>query len=527
MLKTPHTFRKNNRFSLLLILLVFNGISFQLAAQNDSLKIEMQGVAVYSSDELVPLWIHTNQFGRIDQFGHGQILGRTNSVFKRTWQNKLSLSAGVDLWMDNTLKHVTAGQIYAEAKYQNFSVIAGKKNLDYLPGQESEPVFLNFKNIRPMPAFSLGFFNYTPVPFTKNYVQFRGAFLLGKLNDHREAPGITNPWYHFKNLYLKSGNLPVNIFAGFNHSVLFGGTMSDGTKIPVDWLSTFSAQSSEKVGEFMPGEGVNTPGEHVAFSEIGVELETKDLIVSLSKHDPFTDFSGWFRSKDKLIHLAVQLKKENWIEKFSYQYGYTKHQSGPGLHLKSYKNIDDYSAFLKDKFGLDVEINSWEEFYPYLVELVNQGHPEFGRDNYFNHGLYKLGHFYDEHFWGFPLMHSDKQISYFKNIDDMTYRKIGNNRLQSHHFTASGTISAKLKYRAKATFTKNFGTYSGFYTSGFNERPNYYFKEGKNQNYFLLEFFRQLPRNFSANVSFGFDSGDLYDSFGIKGGLLWSISPTK
>jgi hypothetical protein len=35
--------------------------------------------------------------------------------------------------------------------------------------------------------------------------------------------------------------------------------MSDGTKIPVDWLSTFFAQSSEKVEEFMWGEGANTP----------------------------------------------------------------------------------------------------------------------------------------------------------------------------------------------------------------------------------------------------------------------------
>jgi hypothetical protein len=56
--------------------------------------------------------------------------------------------------------------------------------------------------------------------------------------------------------------------------------MSDGTKIPVDWLNTFFAQSSEKLEEFMWGEGANTPGEHVGFSEYGLEFETEKIILS-------------------------------------------------------------------------------------------------------------------------------------------------------------------------------------------------------------------------------------------------------
>ena len=339
--------------------------------------------------------------------------------------------------------------------------------------------------------------------------------------------GIKNPWYQFKNLYLKTGNLPINVFAGFNHSVLFGGTMSDGTKIPVDWLSTFFAQSSEKVEEFMWGEGANTPGEHVGFNEYGLEFETEKIILSLSKQDPFTDYSGLFRSKDKIIILNFKLKSKNWLEKFSYQYACTKHQSGPGLHLNSYQSVEDYSLFLKENFDLDMEVNTWEEFHPYLIEHVNHGHPEFGRDNHFNHGLYKLGHFYNEHFYGYPMMHSNWQIEYFKNIDDFNYQTIGNNRLWAHHFSAQGHLTKKLHYATRSTFTKNFGTYSGFYTSGFNERPNYYFREGKNQNYFLLELFQQLPRNFRANAAFGFDSGELYESVGFRLGISWFILPLK
>jgi hypothetical protein len=528
MVKTTRLFTWCRIVAVVALLAILLTAGFKRAkAQTDSLLFQVEGIAVYSSEQLVPLWLHTNQFGRLDPFGHGQILGSVNTGFNRSWSNNLSFSAGLDLWTDNSFEQVTVGQIFAEIQYKKFSVVAGKKNLGYLPGQENEPVFLNFRNIRPMPAVALGFFNYTSVPFTKNYVQFRAAFLQGKLNDEREHPGIKNPWYQFKNLYLKTGNLPVNVFAGLNHSILFGGTMSDGTKIPVDWINTFFARSSKKVEEFMWGEGANTPGEHVAFSEFGVEFETEKFIVSLSKHDPFTDFWGWSRSKDKLIHFNLALKNRGWLEKFSYQYAYTKHQSGPGLHLRSYQNIEDYSLFLKENFGLDVEGDSWEEFYPYLVEYVNQGHPEFGRDNYFNHGLYKLGHFYHGHFYGYPLMHSNRQIEQFKNIDDLNYRTIGNNRLWAHHFSAQGSLTAKLQYVAKVTFSKNFGTYSGFYTSGFTERPDYYFKEGKNQNYFLLELSQQLPRNFRANAAFGFDTGELYESAGFRLGISWFILPLK
>lgn len=528
MFTIPHYLKKYRYIgAAILLAILFTGKFQKATAQTDSLQIQVHGVAVYSSGDLVPLWLHTNQFGKIDQFGQGQLLSRINSEYERNWENDFSISAGLDFWMDNNLDKITPGQLFVKLDYRNFSLIAGKKNLHYLPGQENEPLFLNFRNIRPMPAVSFGFFEYTLVPFTKNYLQFRASFLQGKLNDKREAPGITNPWYHFKNLYLKTGNLPVNAFAGLNHSVLFGGTMSDGTKIPVDWYNTFVANPSEKLEEFMWGEGANTPGEHVGFSEFGLEFVAEKFTLSISKQDPFTDYWGLFRSKDKILILNFSMNKRNWIEKISYQYGYTKHQSGPGLHLRSYKNVEDYSLFLKENFGLDVEVITWEEFHPYLVEYVNQGHSEFGRDNFFNHGVYKLGHFYDGHFYGYPLMHSNRQINYFRNIDDFNYQIIGNNRLWSHHFLAEGTINPKLTYTARATFTKNYGTYRGFYTSGFNERPDYYFREGKKQNYFLLELTQQLPRNFSANAAMGFDSGELYNSFGIRLGISWNISPLK
>ncbi len=511
--------------NILLLLSLFTLLQQTAGAQSDSLEIGVRGVAVYSSDHLVPLWLHSNQYGQIDAFGNGQLLGHVHASYEHRWNEKLSLTAGTGFWTDNELDRVTPGQLFAAVSFQSFTLIAGKKNLDYLPGQEADPAFFNFRNIRPMPAISFGFFDYTPVPFTREYLQFKAALLQGRLNDERESPGVRQPYYHFKSLYLKTGNLPVNIFAGMNHSVLFGGTLSDGTEIPVDWISTYLINSSETLKEFNHGEGTNAPGEHVGLSEFGIHYETDRINLFISKQDPMTDYSGLFRSKDKILNFRIQIKKTNWLEEFSYQYAYTKHQTGPGLHLAPFREVEDYSLFLKENFGLDADVNTWEEFYPYLKEYVNRGYPEYGRDNYFNHGIYRLGHFYDEHFYGYPLMHSKEQIKYFKDIDDFNYSTIGNNRLQAHHFAMKGSITKGLTYNAKVTFSENFGTYNGFYTKWLNEREGYYFREGKKQNYYLLELSQQLPRNFTAQAAFGFDGGSLYQSWGIRCGISWVIFP--
>ena len=115
MFAIPH-YLKKYRFilaaGLLVVLLTGN---FQTAtAQNDSLQINVHGIGIYSSKTLVPLGLHTNQFGRLDQFDHGQFLSRANSMYKKNWENQFSISAGLDVWTDNTLNKVTTGQLFAK-----------------------------------------------------------------------------------------------------------------------------------------------------------------------------------------------------------------------------------------------------------------------------------------------------------------------------------------------------------------------------------------------------------------------------
>ena len=209
----------------------------------------------------------------------------------------------------------------------------------------------------------------------------------------------------------------------------------------------------------------------------------------------------------------------------NYEYGYTVHQSGIGLGDRYYNKITDYTAYLTENFNYQgAEVTTFEEFTSILYSYIGSDGQYSGRDSYFNNGIYPLGHFYDNHFFGYPLMHSKQQIELFKDEGIQVYENIGNNRIKSHHFAAEGWITNQLKYKAKATLTKNFGTYSGFYTHDFVERNDYYFRDGKNQNYFLfeLEYSKdKSPLNYSA--SFGIDTGELYDSFGIMLGASYSM----
>jgi len=498
------------------ILLLLAGSGIAIASIPDSLSFHVQTFGVASSGELVPLWIHANQYGRIASIGKGQLGLRVFSNYQHELGNRLNLSLGVDGWISNDSKEQALGQAFLQLDYGKLSLIAGKKNLDYLQASAKEISFINFKSIRPMPALALGFLNYTNLPLTSGYVQFKACLLQGVLNDDRSPYGVDHPLYHFKNLYLRTRRLPVNLFMGLSHSVLFGGTTASGVKIPVDWVNTYLIKSSDKLMDIFPTDAVNKPGEHVGYTEVGLEYENKDVQLVASIENPCTDRSGLKTYKDMIFTLQVHFKKGKWLKGIQYQYGNFKYQSGPGLHLGHYHDeVEDYNAFMKENFGLETNINTWEEFYPYLIEYVNHGYPEFGRDNYFNHTIYKLSHSYDGHFFGYPLMHTSGQIAYFDGIDDSDYAFIGNNRIDAHHFFINGNLSRSLSYIARVGISSNYGTYTGYYIKDFEERMDYYFRGGKRQNYLSLELQKELPKQLRCNLNLGYDCGELYHSFGL------------
>lgn len=500
-------------------------LSNTLSAQ-DSLRWYAHTHAVASSGELVPLWLHTNQFGTVSNFGKGEINLLAGASYKTKLFRNIDLIVGMEGYASEQWDKKALSQLFAEVKWGPASLIVGKRNIDFLNDKSQQIPFLNFRNIRPFPYFSFGFYDYTNIPLLKGFLQFKASFVQGILNGDRAPIGVDKPLYHFKSLYAKTGNFPLQLFIGMNHGVIFGGTMQNGTKIPVDFYNTYLINGSDKVGAVLPGEDVNKPGEHMGFVDMGAILDIKKTTLSFTYEKVMTDYSGLVRSDDHMLIFHFKRKGKYWLSSFNYEYGYTKHQSGIGLGDRYYKTISDYTAFLATNFNYSGKrIESFDEFTKILYSNTGNDGKYSGRDNYFNNGYYPLGHFYDQHFFGNPLMHSNQQIEKFKEFDGQYFENIGNNRIKSHHFAVTGWITEQLSYSAKATFTNNYGTYGGFYLSEFKERPNYFFRNGKKQKYFLfnMEYSqKQSPLRYTASI--GIDTGELYNSYGLMIGICYTVS---
>ena len=480
--------------------------------------------AVASSCDLVPLWLHTNKFGTVNNFGSGELNLLAGATYKTEIIKNIDMILGMEGYASTQWNYKALSQLYAEFKWGPASLIVGKRNLDFLNARNQQLPFMDFRNIRPFPYFSFGFYDYTNIPFLKGYLQFKATFVQGILNGDRDPIGVDKPLYHFKSLYAKTGNFPLQLFIGMNHGVIFGGTMRDGTKIPVDFYNTYLINASEKVGAVLPGEGENKPGEHLGFIDMGAILDFKKIYFDFTFQNIFTDYSGFVQSDDHNLIFNIQLKGKHLLSSLNYEYGYTVHQSGGGLGDRYYKTIADYTGYLTENFNYQgEEVKTFEDFANILYSYTGKDGKYSGRDSYFNNYIYRLGHFYDGHFFGYPLMHNKQQIGLFKDEDIQIYENIGNNRIKSHHFAAEGWITGYLKYNAKATFTTNFGTYSGFYLHDFVEREDYYFRDGKKQNYFLFEMeYAKEKSPLIYTVSFGIDTGELYDSYGIMVGVSYS-----
>ena len=491
------------------------------ASTQDNFSWYAHSHALASSNDLVPLWLHTNKYGTVNNFGNSELSVLVGGKYKTEIFKNIDLTVGMEGYASNQWSYKALSQLYTEFKWGPASLIVGKRNIDFLNDRYQQIPFMDFRNIRPFPYFSFGFYDYTNIPLLKGYLQFKATFVQGILNGDRDPIGVDKPLYHFKSLYAKTGRFPLQLFIGMNHGVIFGGTMQDGTKIPVDFYNTYLINASEKVGKVLPGEGENKPGEHLGFVDMGAMFDLKKFHFSFTFQNIFTDYSGFIQSDDHNLIFNFRMDGKHPVSSLNYEYGYTVHQSGIGLGNRIYKTITDYNGYLAENFGYAGEdVTTFEQFTEILYSYTGNDGKYSGRDSYFNNYIYPLGHFYDNHFFGTPIMHNKAQIELFKDKGIQVYENIGNNRIKSHHFAAEGWITSQLKYNIKATITNNFGTYSGYYIHDFVEREDYYFRNGKKQNYFLLEFeYAKEKSPFAYTASFALDTGELYDSYGLMIGV--------
>ncbi|WP_439185269.1 capsule assembly Wzi family protein [Carboxylicivirga taeanensis] len=523
------------------------GLSLQLRAQISNIKIDASIHSQLSSNDIRPMWLIANEWGRFEQFGHFGVLVEVGAKQQLLANENFTLNAGLRGLVNLDVAESALQEIYisGNAWFIDFSI--GKEqyspvayNDELTPGS-----FLMNSNARPIPKVSVGIFDYLPLGFTKNWLEIKGGLSQGWLNDERveKRNSAEDVLLHEKFAYARLGNTKFKPYAGLVHSALFGGTRPDGTDIPTDFWATFMAKGSSVLGG---GDETNAAGAHMGMWDFGFNWHTGKGGMQLYFQKPFADASGlklYNRyDKDYILGILFHPKDISWLSACSVEVFRTDHQSGYGipdpLYPKDYNGHkkgsiiwmddieDDFDGFMLEVFGETRTGWSEDEVIRYLEVALDEGHKYGGRDDYMNNGSYYNGWTYNGMNMGTPLYHTaDKFRRYATPHVEYDEVFFYNNRVNGFHVGAKGHITDRLQYRVKSTYTMNRGTYGEQFRGRYSwERTaDYFFASSKQQLYSMVElnWNTHWLAGLSLKGKLAVDTGQLYNSVGGQLSIIY------
>lgn len=448
-------------FLFSLFLISFNSIY----SQKNTPSYSIESGAVISTGKHAPFWFYSNQYGKISP--NNNCIYILPSIYRNLKDNsKFDYSYTLSpLLRYDGLGRSYMHQWYGEIKYRFLHFTAGAKE-EFFGNQDSSlstGFILWSKNARPMPKLTLNVPNYTPVPFTKKYLEFKGGMSHGWFDDNEYNKNV---YLHHKYAYVRlGGKLPVHISYGLHHFAQWGGEL-DGIKLPSsinDFKRVFLAQGG---GSNSPGnEYLNKLGNHLGSENLGLEVETKQWKISLYQQTIFEDGSGFAHRNinDGLFGIAIHSKdKRKFIHGIVYEFMQTTNQSG--------------------------RINETDSIKP-----NGQRYEVGGNDNYFNNGIYIEGWTFHEMTIGTPFITSPALL----HGDRYDYNR--NNRILAHHVGVQGVITSFI-YEFHYTYSTNYGT--NFYPMSPSQSQHSLFLKITKSN--------DLPWNIALSFSLGADFGKLY-----------------
>lgn len=530
----------------MLVTLLMAGNLTQITAQSGAVKVDVSLHTQVSTNNIKPMWLVANEWGRFEQFGYFGMLTELGAKYSVFDDDNFTLNAGVRGLVNTDISESMLQEAYlsGNAWFLDFSI--GKQQ--YSPiiynDELTSGSFLMNSNARPVPRVTVGIFDYLPLGFTKNWLEIKGGISQGWLNDDRinKNNSANDVLLHEKFAYARLGNTKVKPYVGLVHSALFGGTRPNGSKIPVDFWATFWAKGSATLGG---GEETNAAGAHMGMWDFGFNWSNNLANIHFYWQKPFADGSGMYINhginRDNIIGLLVYPKDLNWLEGVSIEYFRTDNQSGKGIPDPMYPagyekqgiiwfdQISDFDQFMFDVFGEETIGWNKQDVVDYMVIHENYGNEYGGRDDYLNNGSYYYGWTYHGMNMGTALYHTADKVGRYADsweYNDQVF--FYNNRVNGFHIGVQGRLNSCLQYRIKSTYTINKGTYGEEFRGRYSwqRTEDYFFSSSKKQVYSLVELDWNMPwiNNLSLKGKLAFDTGQLYNSVG--GQLSLTYVPT-
>lgn len=429
-------------------------------AQSDTVKYELGFTGVGSTGVYAPFWLQSANYGQISaspnsanmNVGFSKDFNKKSAVFDYGFKADVLLQT-----YDNKTK-AYFHEAYLKARFSVFDMIVGARE-EHLGTQDSSLScggFLFSKNARPMPKVTLGIERFTPVPFTKGYLEVKGAVAHGWFTDNI---GGTNILLHHKYIYFRAGgSLPFHFQYGVDHVAQWGGNVPGGQQPTSlsDYLRIVMGSSGGSSA--LETDQINALGNHIISQSMKADYRIYNFTISaywqnISEDSP-KFMTNTMNKPDGLWGISIRNNKLPIIKGLVYEYLNSTDQSGP----------------FHDKDGIVYG----------------------GADSYFQNGVYQNGWTYFSRTIGTPF------------ISSPVYNKDGgvsvvNTRVQVHHIGLEGDICG-YNYKALCSLSKNYGSYGAPYPEMIRNTS------------LLLEVKKQFPKlsNIELGCSVGADIGKLY-----------------
>src|SRR5690554_508686 len=452
---------------------------------SDSLKVTIGTTATLATNDYQPLWLQSLQFGTITHHQSDlstHILLTNVHVFNKKAQNgtvdtQLSdfyISYGIDLYNNNHFQQLFTKEAYVKAGYKFWEIRVGQfmEIIGEVDPRLSSGSFAVSGNALPIPKIGLAVTEYTDIPFTKGFLQFKGLFSHGWLGETNYVKGA---FLHEKSLYVKGGKKAFSFYGGLSHFANWAGTHPSGQapsrfKDFLRIVAGASGDTEDPVYHQGPVDIANAVGNHMITSDIGMELKLSKSILKLYIQTIFEKGRGDSSNtnkrdelialnifgKDCLVGMSLETKKPAFLKKVLVEGVYTKDQGGPIIFN--------------------------------------------GRFNYYNNATYATGWEYKDRIIGTPLFVNRRQAAKY-NLDPSSTRgwNIVSNRVIGFHAGLTGSINKTIRYKTLFTYVKHYGNY-------YNDDL---FDSTKKQGNLLFEINYRLNSRIFLNSAFALDHGGL------------------
>ena len=421
-----------------------------------------------SSGSHEPLWLNANKYGlsSLDKTNGYLRAGAFHSLEAdslRRWAIGYGADAAVAKGFTST---VIIQQAYADVRWLKGLLTVGSKeqpmelkNQELSSGAQTLGI-----NARPVPSIRLSLPDYWTVPFTRGWLGMKGHVAYGMQTDdgwqrdftHEPFKRTEHAKIHTKAGYLRIGKegKPVSVELGLEMACQYGGTtytINPYPEVPGTTEYVGIKNQDGMKGMFKAlipgggdaGEGLydNMAGNHLGSYLARINMDFPKWYLALYADHFFDDhsqmffldydgygqgeeFNEWKDSrwliydlKDIMLGAELRLKDFPWLNNIVVEYIYTKYQSGPVYHDRTY-HLSDHIA---------------------------------GRDDYYNNymqtGWQHWGQVMGNPLYRSPLYNDSQKIA------------VENNRFWAWHVGFSGNLHQQMHYRLLATWQRGWGTY--------------------------------------------------------------------